>query len=164
MTEPGRDSFDPLRILAALEQRRVAYVLIGQLARVIHGTDEIANDVEVCPRTDVDNLSRLRDALADLQAALSPRAWERVCQDAPETIRVKSAAGELIITPRPEGAGGYDDLRRKASREPLGDGVRAAVASSADLARLVSAAGRPGDEVPLAILRRIADIDRGLQR
>ena len=48
--------------------------------------------------------------------------------------------GKLIVVPEPAGTrGGYDDLRRAATREPIGKGLRVAVASIADLARMLAA-------------------------
>ena len=48
-------------------------------------------------------------------------------------IRAASPAGELKIVPEPEGTRGYDDLRRAATREPLGRGLRPSVVSTGDL-------------------------------
>jgi transcriptional regulator with XRE-family HTH domain len=42
--------FDPYAILSALERQRVAYVVIGDFARVIHGVDEIAQELVIRPR------------------------------------------------------------------------------------------------------------------
>lgn len=48
--------------------------------------------------------------------------------------------GELKLVPEPAGTRrGYNDLRRGATREHLGDGVRPDVASVADLARMSAA-------------------------
>ena len=57
-------------------------------------------------------------------------------------LELRTGAGELKIVPEPEGTrGGYDDLRRAASREPLGRGLRPSVASIGDLARMAAALG-----------------------
>ena len=47
--------FDPLAILGALERHRVAYVIIGDLAGVLHGTDLSANNVEITPSLKPEN-------------------------------------------------------------------------------------------------------------
>ena len=47
--EPAR--FDPYSILTTLERHQVAYLLVGALARVIRGTDEIAEALELSPFT-----------------------------------------------------------------------------------------------------------------
>lgn len=66
---------------------------------------------------------------------------------------------------KPRGAGlrGYDDLRRDATREPLARGLRPAVASSADLARLL-ATDPEQDPATLAALRRVAELERAHSR
>ena len=46
---PEEDGFDPRGLLAALHRNDVSYVLIGGLARVIRGTDEVTSGVDVCP-------------------------------------------------------------------------------------------------------------------
>ena len=68
--------------------------------------------------------------------------------------------GELKIVAEPAGTRGYDDLRRAATREPLGEGLRPSVASVDDLARML-AAPRPRRrprEAPA--LRRLAELER----
>ena len=60
--------------------------------------------------------------------------------------RAAQPHGELKIVPEPAGTrGGYDDLRRAATREPIGKGLRPRVASTADLARMLAALGREPD-------------------
>ena len=39
----GKPPFDPYAILAALERRRVTYVVIGAFARVVQGAEEITH-------------------------------------------------------------------------------------------------------------------------
>jgi hypothetical protein len=80
-------------------------------------------------------------------------------------MEVHGRGGALKIVAEPAGSrGGYDDLRRSASREPLGRGLRPLVASIGDLARMAAALGREQDIVPLRQLRILADLDRGRVR
>ena len=65
--------FDPYAILTALERHRVAYLVIGALARVIHGTDEIAHELETTPSRQPPNLTRLQRALSELGRRKKPR-------------------------------------------------------------------------------------------
>ena len=74
--------------------------------------------------------------------------------------------GELKIVAQPEGTRqGYDDLRRAATREYLGKGVRSSVASVGDLARMISAVGREDDVPNSMAMRRIAQLEacRGIE-
>jgi hypothetical protein len=76
-------------------------------------------------------------------------------------IPLRSDAGELKIVPAPLGTRGYDDLRRAANREPLGQGVRPSVASTGDLARMLGARGQEADLENLRMLRRLIALERG---
>ena len=51
--------FDPYGILAALEGQRVAYVLIGGFARVIQGTEELTEGLDLAPSLRPENLHAL---------------------------------------------------------------------------------------------------------
>jgi hypothetical protein len=78
-------------------------------------------------------------------------------------IELQSPKGEIKIVPEPAGTrGGYDDLRRAATREPIGKGLRPSVASLADLARMLAALGREEDVAKLRALRRLAELERTL--
>ena len=58
--------------------------------------------------------------------------------------------------------GGYDDLRRAATCEPIGKGLRPSVASTADLARMLAALGREADMPKLLALRRLQALEQTL--
>ncbi len=80
-------------------------------------------------------------------------------------LELRTEAGELKIVPEPAGTrGGYDDLRRAATREPIGRGLRPRVASIGDLARMLAALGREQDIPPLQQLRTLAELERSLLR
>jgi hypothetical protein len=50
--------FDPYRVLQELERHLVVYVIIGAFARVIHGTDEVTQGLDVTPSMREANLGR----------------------------------------------------------------------------------------------------------
>ena len=78
-------------------------------------------------------------------------------------IELRSLEGELKVVPEPAGTrGGYDDLRRAATREPIGKGLRPSIASTADLARMLAALNREADMPKLRALRRLTELERGL--
>ena len=132
--------FDPYATLEALEGGGVTYVLIGGFARVVHGTEELTRGLDLAPSLHGDNLKRLALALADLEAARvdgQPIALDEATARGEQVIELHTRGGELKIVPEPAGTrGGYDDLRRAATREPLGRGLRPLVASIGDLARM----------------------------
>jgi hypothetical protein len=82
--------------------------------------------------------------------------------DAEEPTTVTTPHGELHVVPVPDGTRGFDDLRRAATREPLGQGLRPAVASKGDLARMLSALGRDEDAEKLRQLRRLIELEHEL--
>ena len=77
-------------------------------------------------------------------------------------VELETRAGELKLVPEPAGTRGYDDLRRRADREPLGRGLRPQVASADDLARMLGALDREQDAERLLRLRRLMNLERCL--
>jgi hypothetical protein len=157
-------SFDPYALLAALQARGVSFVVIGAFARVIHGTGEVTDGLDVTPSMREENLSRLAKALDDLDARRADGKELDLARVRNPLIELDTRAGELKLAPEPAGSRGYDDLRRHASREPLGRGVRPQVASPGDLARMLGALERE-NEIPILLhLRRVIELDRELTR
>jgi hypothetical protein len=156
-------SFDPYELLSVLQARHVSSVVIGAFARVIHGTGEVTEGLDVTPSMREDNLGRLQKALDDLAAGrVDGKPLDLTGGD--PVIELRTRAGELKLVPEPAGSRGYDDLRRHASREPLGRGLRPQVASPGDLARMLGALNRE-DQIPTLLrLRRLIDLERELGR
>ncbi len=167
MAEPS-PKFDPIGILTALERRRVSFIVIGGLARVIQGTGEVTRGIDIVPSLKPENLRRLEAALHDLDArqadGTAPSLEETGAANEP-VLALMTDRGEVKVVPLPAGTRGYDDLRRAATREPLGSGIRPSVASVGDLARMISAVGREDDIAKLMAMRRIAELEvgRGLE-
>ncbi len=92
------------------------------------------------------HLPRLQRALEDLDAAPATgrrKTFELAQIDQQPVVSLKTAAGHLQLIAAPAGTRhGYDDLRRGATREHIGQGLRPTVASTADLARMAAALGR----------------------
>jgi transcriptional regulator with XRE-family HTH domain len=142
--------FDPYAILAALERHRVAYLVIGALARIIRGTNETAHELEITPSCQPPNLTRLQRSISELaaeHARTEPRSTDGT---------VTTQHGALTIVSIPPGSRrGYTDLRRAASRESIGRGLRPPVASAADLAGMLGARNRTEDRPTILTLRRL---------
>jgi hypothetical protein len=162
MMPAAEHEFDPLAILAVLERNYVNYVLIGGLARVIRGADEVTHGVDISPSFARDSLDRLGTAMAELDArpingkalTLSDESLAR------EVIELATSAGELKIAACPAGApSGFADLRRAATKEHLGHGLQPLVASTGDLARLAAALHRDQDIARLPELRRVMELE-----
>jgi len=152
--------FDPLGVLAALDRHRVTYIVVGAFARVVQGAEEVTRGVDIVPSTRPENLRRLNQALVDLNSSGPALDEDGLAREL--VYEFATGRGELKVVPEPEGTRGYDDLRRAATREPLGRGVRPSVASTADLARMLAALGRDEDIPKLMALRRLMELERGL--
>jgi len=167
-----RPIFDPIAVLQALDAEGVRYIIVGALGRVIHGSPELTDGIDIVPSIKDENLRRLAQALDELQARRAdgkPLKLDRDLVRAP-ALELRTSAGELQLVPEPAGTRGYDDLRRGASREPLGHGVRPSVASLPDHARMLAALDRQQDLEILQTTRRLIELEhqrtrsRGLSR
>jgi hypothetical protein len=157
--------FDPYAILQELDSVRSFYVVIGGLARVIQGSDELTHGLDIAPSLRPENLRRIDQALENLNARRAdgqPLALDRLDPQREPLIELASDAGEIKIVPEPAGTRGYEDLRFRANREPLGHGVRPSVASPGDLVRMMEALGRQPDPLVLETMRRVLELDRNL--
>ena len=163
MARASKSEFDPIGIFKALDRARVTYIVIGGLARVLQGTDELTDGVDIVPAMREENLRRLDLVLGELNAERRDGKKELTLTGV-NALELETDFGELKIVPEPVGTRGFDDLRRASSREYLGSGVRVAVASIGDLARMTAALGREQDEPALRMLHRVAEIERSIGR
>lgn len=159
-------SLDPYAMLRELEFARVSYVVIGGVARIIHGSEETTEDLDITPSMRADNLRRLAEALEALNARRvdnQPLRIDGLDAEQEPWVPLVCEGGEIHVVARPRGTRGYDDLRRRANREALGEGLRPAVADPADLVRMLEAHEVPvRDPYVLPTMRRMLELDRGL--
>lgn len=150
------------RLFEVLDRHKVAYILIGGLAAVYHGSPFTTEDADITPGTARGNLSKLASALRELNARIRtesepgglPFAFDADSLKAVGTWNLTTAAGDLDISFEPDGTRGYSDLRRDATAAQL-YGVTVRVASLADVVRSKQAANRPKDQRVLPTLREI---------
>ena len=162
MTDP---QFQPQALLEALERNGVRYVLIGGLAAALHGSPVLTTDADICPARDPDNLDRLAAALRDLGARIRTRgvpgglpfACDRAfLQRIEVALNLTTPYGDLDVSFRPSGTGGFEDLHRGSVRIAVG-GREIAVASLEDVIRSKEAADRPKDRMALPTLRLLLE-------
>ena len=162
----NRDQFDPFALLEPLERHRVGYVVIGALGRVLHGSGELTDGLDICPSLQPESLRRLDLALQDLNARSQddkPALVERDLVGRP-VLQVTTDGGVLRIVPEPAGTRGFDDLRRRARRQPIGKGLWPQVASVDDHARMLAVLGREQDRAPLQTIQRVIELGHELGR
>jgi hypothetical protein len=157
MRRVDRDTpLDAERILQALSEHSVDYVIVGGLAVQAHGHVRTTVDIDVYPRPDPANLGRLADALKALDAEVVNPGSEGVAIDAPTLPRgtpwqFATRHGAIDVLHDAPGAPPYDELRDRALEIRLGD-LTVAVAGRDDLISMKRASARPVDLDDLAAL------------
>ena len=152
--------FDPRRILLTLVEHRVDFVVIGGVAVQAHGHGRSTRDLDVIPRPDLANLSRLGEALANLGARLLRGAAAVAVTDPQLLARVPLAPVltdfgrlDLLNIEHTSGAPSYHDLHRRSVPVEI-DGSVVRVAGLDDLLRMKRAAGREVDFDDIGALTR----------
>jgi hypothetical protein len=147
-------------LLRALDRHGVAYVVIGGIAAVTHGSPFPTEDLDITPSGEPDNLARLSAALTELDAKIRVEgmpdglAFDHDAQSlgAVQAWNLTTLYGDLDISITPSGTSGYSDLNRSAESTEL-FGVLVRVAALADVIRSKQAANRPKDQRVLPTLR-----------
>ena len=147
---------DAERILRALADHAVDYVIVGGLAVQAHGHVRTTVDIDVYPRPDPANLARLAGALKDLDAEVLNAGGEGVTIDAamlPRATLLQFATrhGAIDVLHDARGAPPYDQLRGRALEVRLGE-MTLAIAGRDDLISMKRASARPVDLDDLAAL------------
>lgn len=155
-------------IMAAFERHEVAYVVIGGEAARARGWREQTEDVDVTPERSKENLSRLADALEELEAGfrLDPVRypegfrppggidWRTFRSQVWVTLTTRHGDIDVVLTP--DGTDGYEEIVRTATRERLeGTEIVVPVASAEMILHSKTEADRPKDH---AVLDRMRDI------
>jgi len=159
----GDQRSDPRSILTGLQAAGVSSVVIGGLARVARGSDEVTTGVDICPSLLPANLARLQAALTEMDGAR--RDGRELIVDearlrAEPVIELSTAFGELKLVATPAGVPrGYEALRAGASTEHLGGGLRPEIASTGDLIAMSAALRRDEDLKRMPALRRILELE-----
>jgi hypothetical protein len=155
----SRELFDPEAILRVLAEHGVEFVVVGGIAVQTHGYVRPTRDLDIIPRPDLVNLSRLGEALAELDSRLyrtqrpldmtDPQILKRAAlvplvttYGRLDIMNIESTAGKL---------GRYSDLRERAIDVDLGT-LRVAVMGLDDLIRMKKAAGREQDRIDIGAL------------
>ena len=153
---------DIRRLLEILARHGVDYVVIGGVAAQVHGHRRTTMDLDLTPRPDRENMSRLAAALTELEA----RPLEAVLEEAeilttdPDWLFAVAIVpplltrhGQVHILKEPKGARSFEQLRESALVVDL-DGIEVAIAPLDDLIRMKRAAGRPADLDDIAALTK----------
>jgi len=147
---------DAERILRALDEHGVDYVLIGGLAVQTHGHVRTTNDADLIPSPDPDNLERLANALQNLGARVLNPGKEDIEVDAKMLPRATiwqfaTREGGVDVMHEVPGGRSYGELNARALRVRLGE-VEVPVVGLDDLIQMKLARGRSVDLADVAAL------------
>jgi hypothetical protein len=156
----------PEPLLSVLMEHGVCFVVVGGYAVAAHGYVRATKDVDICPEPTDENLVRLAEALAELEA--EPTGLDDFASDEfdlkPDleglrhggnwTLRTKY--GRLDVMQHLAGlgkdGGGWKELSRRAiTRNFLGHDCL--FCSYEDLLAMKRGAGRPQDEIDIKSLK-----------
>ncbi len=144
-------------VLQALADANVAYVLVGEIAEVLHGSPLMptAGVITIVPRAG--ERVHLDAALAVMRARslTEPSAF---AVDVSEGWELVACGAELLIAPAPAGSRGYEDLRRDATTIRLAEDLDVSVASLIDLVRIAEASPEGHDRARVPALRRTLEL------
>ena len=163
MPAPPDREFRADEILRVLASNRVNFVVIGGLAVQGHGYVRATYDLDVIVEPTTLNLTRLSEALAELEAEL--RAPATLALGDPHQLRkaplipVLTRFGPLDVVHVQHVAGSpasYGALRDAALVVDL-DGIEVPLAGLSDLIRMKRAAGRDQDLADIEALTRDAE-------
>jgi hypothetical protein len=152
--------FEPRRLITALAQADVDFIVIGGYAAVLHGSPRITQDLDITYSTEPANLAALGGVLTALNARLY--GIEEPVPFVPEArtlaqvglLTLDTDAGKLDLLARPPGARSYSKLVDAAQVYEI-DGIVVRIAGIRDLIAMKETAARPRDLADIAELEAI---------
>ena len=150
------------RLLLALVDHDVAFVIIGAVALVLHGSARVTQDLDICYARDDDNLRKLSNALAPFLPTLRGAPPELPFRLDPPTLKaglnftLQTSAGDLDVLGEVSGVGGFAEAASTAVAQTV-YGHRVLIMSLETLERAKRAAGRLKDLADLAEIRILLD-------
>jgi hypothetical protein len=142
--------FDPLPLLTALDRHGARAVVIGQVAGIIHGSQELTGDLDLLWRGSPSEAPKLAAAFADVEALVFDDEGRPLATDArafalPKVLFQSAGASGDCCTPQlPWGTLDVAGIIDRAEAATEG-GVTLHFATLADLVAMRRAANRPKD-------------------
>ena len=149
-----------LDLLKRLSDHQVEYVLVGGMACVVHGSQVVTQDVDICaPFTQV-NLSRLLAALAGAHPRFRMARDLRPLPDKPEELEdfknlyLVTDLGQLDVLSEIAGVGGHSGVEQHTIQVDL-EGIQCRVLDLDTLITAKSAMNSPKDRQAVMELEAI---------
>ncbi len=150
------------RLLAALHEGGVAFIIIGGVAARAHGSARLTDDLDISYSRDPANLDRLVEALGPLMPYLRgappglPFEWSAATLRAGLNFTLSTSAGALDLLGEIVGGGRYEDLLPHSSPVTL-FGRETRLLDLPWLIHVKRAAGRPKDLEVIAELEALRE-------
>jgi predicted nucleotidyltransferase len=148
------------KLLRLLTEHDVAFLIIGGVAAVIHGSSRLTQDLDVVYQRSPQNLTRLVRALAEQSPYLRgappglPFQWSVATLRMGLNFTLETSVGPLDLLGEVTGGGSYEDLLEHTIEVEV-FGVRCRCLDLPALIRTKRAAGRPKDLEAIAELEVI---------
>ena len=153
------------KLIAALVESQVQFIVVGGLAATAHGSARLTQDVDVVYARSEDNIHRLVTALAPLGPYLRgappglPFEWSEGTVQSGLNFTLTTSVGDIDLLGEIAGGGGYDQLlAHTISLELFGHACRCLDLPT--LIRVKRAAGRPRDLEVIAELEALLEESR----
>ena len=158
---PRPDQADIAELLRTLIEGDVEFIVVGGAAAVLHGAPVTTLDLDIVPRTDEDNLSRLHATLVTLDAIVREPGDRRLRPTlghlrSSGQLKLSTNRGPLDSLQVLHDGSGFDDLLPDSV--PLSDGeLTIRVIDLATLIKIKGATGRAKDRLVVPILLALLD-------
>lgn len=150
------------RLLAALSDAGVKFIVVGGFAATAHGSAHVTIDLDVVYARTPENMTRLSRALEPLAPYLRgapaglPFRFDAATIERGLNFTLRTTAGDLDLLGEATGSGTYEALLGHSERRQV-FGRETLIVDIETLIRLKRAAGRPKDLERIAELEAIAD-------
>lgn len=150
------------KILVALSDAEVEFVIVGGVAATAHGSARLTQDVDVVYARTTDNVDRLVRSLAPFEPYLRgapaglPFRWNRETVERGLNFTLTTTIGDIDLLGEITGGGGYDALLPH-SEEMTFFGRPCRCLDLPTLIRVKRAAGRPRDLEAIAELEALLE-------
>lgn len=149
-------------LLIRLIDYKVDFVLVGGLAAAAYGSPQVTQDIDICISLTMDNLLRLKSAVADLKPKhrmhpKKPPFNEEGSQlESFKNIYLSTDLGQLDCLGNIKGIGDYNEVNEASQIIEL-KGKECRILSLAALIEAKEAMGRPKDREAAVILKTIQE-------